>query len=116
MAEFIVNFGGDTVDATDGVLSLREAILAAAQTPEADVIRFAETIGRVTLTSALEIETGQNLAILGDRTGDGLADVTISAGGAGRHFDIAPAAALTLEDLRIVDGFAQGSNGSGSVR
>ena len=52
-ALFVVTTTDDAVDATDGVLSLREAILSAELRAGADTIAFAPDIAKVTLDAAL---------------------------------------------------------------
>ncbi|MEO0624532.1 MAG: DUF4214 domain-containing protein [Pseudomonadota bacterium] len=112
MALFTVTTGGDFTDANDGVLSLREAVAEAAATPEADRIEFASNVTTATLASPLFISGGQDVTILGDRDGNGAADVAISGGSATRHFTIEANAALTLEALRLEDGSSTGQNGN----
>ena len=79
-ASLIVTTLNDTIDSTDGVTSLREAIAAAA---EGDTVTFDESLAGGTITlagSQLEIAVG----ITVDATGIG--GITVDAGGESRVF------------------------------
>jgi hypothetical protein len=83
MPLYTVNTADDVVDASDGVLSLREAVAAAAGT--ADQIVFDASLNDAVLMltlGTLEITTGGQVSINGDVDGDGSADVTLLAYGA----------------------------------
>lgn len=114
MATFTVTTGGDVTDATDGVLSLREAIVAAQGSGGPDTITFADDVTVASLSTSLIITNSSEVTILGDRDGDGVADVSISGSDATRHFTI-NIGSLTLEGLRLIEGSdeASGSNVDG---
>ncbi|MEM9222098.1 MAG: choice-of-anchor Q domain-containing protein [Pseudomonadota bacterium] len=129
-ANFVVTTADDTVDNTDGVTSLREAILAAngatlgAGTP---TITFDNSLdGAVLFLTNGELDITRSVIINGDTDGDGKANVTISGDadkdanavnndlqdGESRIFDISGngtdvvLTALTLTDGRGNDGGA----------
>ena len=66
MAAFTVTTSTDIVDANDGVLSLREAVVQANATAAADTIQFANALEGQTLTL-----TGGELVLRQDVTIDG---------------------------------------------
>jgi CSLREA domain-containing protein len=104
-APFWVTSLADTVNATDGVLTLREAIHAANTRQGADVIYFAsELSGTITLS-------GSQLMIQDDLTIHGLESKAIGISGdrASRIFEIHPSATVTLEYLTLSNGVAQAS-------
>ena len=74
MADFIVDTTADTVDAHDGVLSLREALARADRSDGADTIRFADAVQGGTIVLA-----GSQLTVGTDVTIDGAAGVTLDA-------------------------------------
>lgn len=110
---YLVDSPGDVV-AVDGVITLREAILAAStnapagdaaagSAQEVDVIGFAESLhgGSIALSgSELLIEGG--LQILGP----GAEDLTVDAGDASRIFRVSAGAAVEIEGLSLCGGFA----------
>ncbi|MGF1554372.1 MAG: DUF4214 domain-containing protein [Paracoccaceae bacterium] len=104
MANFTVNSNGDNENPDDGLLTLREAIAAAADTAEADTIVFAGAISTVALEEFLTIADGQDLVIDGDRDGDGVADVRLNGGNATYHFLVEAGATLALDTLALVNG------------
>lgn len=87
-----------------GVGSLREAISLA---PSGSVINFAVT-GTITLASFLPNVTQNPLAIIGPTGG-----ITISGGNLRRVFSVNPGANLSLENLTIANGKADGGFGGG---
>lgn len=104
MADFLITTLDDVIDATDGVLSLREALAAANQNAAADRISFDAALaggtliltqGSLTITETVEID--------GDSDADGLRDITLSGGGATRLI-VVEGGAATLARLNIVDG------------
>src|SRR5262245_3929382 len=73
-----VNTADDKVSASDGVLSLREAIAKANASTQPYIITFkGKGLGYQFMKSALEIRTRAPLTINGDVNSDGLADVTL---------------------------------------
>ena len=79
MTRYVVSTGADVVDPRDGVLSLREAIASARSSAGADRIGFEAGIGRVAMRDGLEVDDRARIDIVGDRNGDGRADVTLTA-------------------------------------
>lgn len=119
-----VTTGADVVDANDGVVSLREALAMAKGTAGSDIILFDQTVSHVVLTDRLVIESGEQVSIIGDRTGDGVADVTIDGNGVTSHFLIEAGATAAMQSLNFVGGYAgrvdgaagaDGSDGSAGV-
>ncbi|MEM7507527.1 MAG: choice-of-anchor Q domain-containing protein [Pseudomonadota bacterium] len=104
MAEFLVTTLDDAVDATDGLLSLREAISTANQNGAADRISFDSSLtgGTLTLSQGSLIVT-ETVEIDGDSDADGRRDITLSGGDATRLM-IVEGGATTLARLNIVDG------------
>ena len=108
MATFTVTTVADTVDAGDGVLSLREAVRQANATAAKDTILFAPALeGRTLTLSRGELAITQDVALDGDRNGDGTRVtldgddrfcVLLVAGSGGGGVD------LETTDLDIVDG------------
>ncbi len=95
MAVLIVDTLADTVDAADGLTSLREALAAAKAAAGADTIRFTAG-GQITLASA-NLIVDSDVLIQGDIDGNGTADVVIDGGAAVRSVSLgsSPATALT---------------------
>jgi CSLREA domain-containing protein len=119
MADFIVTTLADTVDATDNVVSLREALALANGngSAESDTITFDASLagGTLFLTSGQQLAiTTDRITVDGDRDGDGDPDITIDADPTGpdtaasRVFFIDDGAATTisatLNGLVIRDG------------
>jgi len=102
-----------------GDLSLREALLLAAQDPEGDTITFAPGLSGGTLLvnrNLTEFGFGgnlyidQNVTINGDINGDGVPDITIDGQNQGRLFFV-NSGSVTLQGLTLQHGLAQGGNG-----
>ena len=74
MATYTVDTTADTVDAKDGVLSLREALARADATEDADTIQFAEAVQGGTIVLA-----GSQLTANSDVAIDGGIGVTLDA-------------------------------------
>jgi len=97
----------------DGLISLREAIVAANNTSGADVITLVSGLYRLTLTGA-----GEDNALTGDLdvtgeltiTGAGANSTFIDGVAADRVFDV-KGASLTLSGVTIQNGFASGDGG-----
>ena len=77
LTTFTVTDGGDVTDAGDGVLTYREALLAAEAEAGADIITFADGVGGVILEADLPELTG-DLTVVADAAG-----VTIDHAGFG---------------------------------
>ena len=135
----VVTTLADAVDATDGLLSLREALALAQQDPTtADTITFdaALTGGMIVLTNG-ELAVDSDVAIDGDTDADNVADITISGNNTSRVFAVTggdvtfdaltiiyggntdfggnvavlSGAALTIVNSTLIDGFAFNSGG-----
>jgi hypothetical protein len=82
----VVDFGGAQrladLPGSDGVISLREAVIAANNTAGAQNITFVPSLDgqTITLTSPLNL-TGGNTTIDGDRDGDGAPNIIVDGGG-----------------------------------
>jgi hypothetical protein len=121
MADFVVTTLLDTVDANDGLVSLREALALAGGSAGADIITFSESLtGGATpgLNDGLLVLTNDELIIDSDVTIDGdavgndnVADITIDGGGS-RVFHIT-AGTATLDALVITGGGFKGISGGG---
>jgi Ca2+-binding RTX toxin-like protein len=115
MATFIVDTIGDGIDGdySAGHLTLREAIALANANPGADRIVFAASLknAEIILTQG-ELFVTDALAIDGDTSTDGRADVTISGSGQSRIFNVAgDGASLAVDSLALADGFAYSGTG-----
>ncbi|NES67191.1 MAG: DUF4347 domain-containing protein, partial [Okeania sp. SIO2D1] len=124
LADIVVNTTNDVVDDSDGVTSLREAIIEANSTPEDDTIQL--TGGE---TYNLTISgSGENAAATGDLDivagggeitviSEGEEQAVIDAGGESgindRVFHVLEDAALELENVEITGGFLLNGNGGG---
>lgn len=102
-----------TSDVGDGVCNtvctLREAVAAATAVSGRDVIVFGPALAGAAITlNGSQIGVTSNMKIDGGRR-----DVTISAGGDSRIFEVAATAELDLIGLRLVDGVA---NDGGAIR
>ena len=102
MADFIVDTTADTVDAHDGVLSLREALARADRSDGADTIRFADAVQGGTIVLA-----GSQLTVASDVTIDGGSGVTIDGNRLSRVLLVQDAGSgVTLDHLSISGGYA----------
>jgi CSLREA domain-containing protein len=114
MATFTVTTLDDTVDASDGKLSLREALAAANDKPNADTVVFASALegGKITLSGS-QLEIHSAVTITGDSDHDG-AGVTIDANGGSRVLEISGSVSSTvLDGLTITGGSVYGDSGGG---
>ncbi|MGI5832140.1 MAG: YDG domain-containing protein [Thermoguttaceae bacterium] len=111
-SSYLVTTLADTVDASDGAMSLREAIIAAVT---GDTITFASSLagGTITLSGAALTITG---GITIDATGiAGAGGITIDGNNASRIFFIDGGSAtnpVVLNHLKITGGYASGSGGA----
>lgn len=119
MATFTVTTASDTVNASDGVLSLREAVQQANATAAADRIVFSGALEGQTLTltqGQLTVAGGPDLTnqlvIDGDGDDNG-SRVTLSGGDASRLLEIQGAAGAYLSDLTISNGRSGEADGGG---
>ncbi|UWQ18465.1 calcium-binding protein [Jannaschia sp. M317] len=111
MAIFTVTTAADTTDETDGDLSLREALTAARGAAGADIIRFAQGLREIELSSRLFIYRDEGLTIDGDTNGDNFADISLTFLGErsssvilfrqGSADEFAAPAPIALQDIRL---------------
>lgn len=110
-AEWVVTTNRDTVNSSDGFLSLREAVRSAAQ---GDVITFDPTLsGRTIKLSQGQLVLSRGITV--DASGLD-AGITVSAGGASRVFSVTGGTAdrpVTLVGLKITGGNADSGSGGG---
>ncbi len=118
-ATLTVNTTSDADNNSDGVCSLREAIIAANSNANynectstgygADTINFDNTLGTATITLS-----GSALPNITDTDGltiHGGADITISGGGSYQAFLVISGASLTLDRIKVTNGSS--TNGGG---
>src|SRR5262245_45374894 len=106
-AVFTVNSTADDTTANDGLMTLREAILAANNTPqEADTIQFSVTGPTVTLGGKLP-ELSSDITI----TGPGAKLLAISGAGSYRIFAINSSVTATISGLTLSHGYDSGNGG-----
>ena len=120
MATFTVTTASDLVSASDGVLSLREAVQQANATVAADTIVFANALeGQVLTLTQGQLTLAANPAIVGNElTIDGDADnngsrVTLSGGNASRVLEVQAQADVTIDGLVVANGHLDEGNGAG---
>ena len=80
MATFTVTTGDDVVDANDGVLSLREAVIETERSAGYDTIVFHRDVGNVTIKERLgytTLDPNNRLTIDGGFGRDGQEDVSL---------------------------------------
>ncbi len=106
LANFFVISTSDVVDATDGVLTLREAIIETSTQAGTDNIFFSVN-GAITLTRG-ELGINSDLNIYGN----GAPFLTISGNNASRVFN-ASSGTVLLSGLTIANGQATGTDGGG---
>lgn len=121
MAIITVTTASDTVNAADGVTSLREAIALAQATAGADTITFSSSIPGISVLAFVDLNAellitspGGPLTINGDIDNDGQADVILNAG-SNRHLTINAGADLTVIGVDFWGGQANGSAGTGGA-
>jgi len=114
MAVYTVDTTADTVDARDGVLSLREALAQADAAAGADTIRFADAVQGGTIVLA-----GSQLTVASEATIDGGSGLTIDADGRSRVLLVQEPegdqpVTVTLSHLTITGGrIREGQGGAG---
>lgn len=113
---------GDTADfdaltaspGADGLVSLREALLAANGMPDAKRIEFSADLPEMTIVlgQAQQYEeprlyvTGDQITINGDVDGDGVGDITLDGSALSQNYSsalILSASQITIENLRFTD-------------
>ena len=107
MTDLVVTTLIDSVDAEDGVLSLREAVTAASAEADAGTITFDASIltgGKGTIETFAKLEITAALAIRGDVDGDGTADITLDARGGSFMVVDVRGAAVELDGLEVRGG------------
>jgi hypothetical protein len=116
MAIFTVTTIDDVVNASDGVLSLREAVTQANATASPDTILFAPTLeGRTLTLYGGELVISQDTTINGDQNDDGLM-VTLNGRNQVKHLDVTgDQTDLTLIGLRMIDGYSGDFVSGGSI-
>ena len=88
MSTFIVNTLTDTIDASDGKLSLREAVTQANATAAADTILFAAGLeGKTLVLTSGSLILSRDTVIDGDQNNDGTR-ITLSGNDSSRIFEI----------------------------
>jgi CSLREA domain-containing protein len=103
LANFTVTTTADTVNASDGVVSLREAINSANGNSEADTITFALAANsKITLSSQLELTDSATTTI----NGSSVSGLSISGGGTTRVFQVNGGASAAFTGLTITGGNA----------
>ncbi len=113
-----VTTANDVIDDTDGVVSLREAIITANANPDENTINFDPSLNGTTIQLSL---AGQNEdgALTGDLditqsiiiNGNGANNTVIDANAIDRVLEIFPEASLTLKGVTITGGAANGNGG-----
>ncbi|WP_231753454.1 dockerin type I domain-containing protein [Rosistilla carotiformis] len=112
MAVFHVTTFDDVVAASDGVLSLREAISLANGSPGADEITFFETVTQPIVLGLGELSITDSVTI----TGAGRGTTVIDANQQSRVLNVAGESVdVTLLQLTLTDGRTTGSNGFGET-
>ena len=116
MTTFTVTTATDVVSATDGKLSLREAVEQANATAAADRIVFAPALeGRTLTLTGGPLTLQQDATIDGDQNNDGTR-VTVSGGGNSRMLEIIGLDTdASLVDLTFRNGNSEGDGRGGAV-
>ncbi|WP_339951305.1 hypothetical protein [uncultured Albimonas sp.] len=105
MARFTVTSSASSLTDDDpDLLTLRGALAAAAESPGADVIRFAAEVTEIRLHSVLTLSDPDPVTLKGDRDGDHLPDVTLSGQGAVQHLRVLEGARVAIEGVAFVEG------------
>jgi predicted outer membrane repeat protein len=115
----LVTTTSDAINDSDGETSLREALGYLQSGALSGAITFASGAGEAFENGAAitlyggELALSGVIAIDGDVNGDGVADVTLDAGGASRAVDVAAGADVRLSHLIVTGGDAGAENGGG---
>ena len=115
MATFTVTTAADVV-ASDGKLSLREAVAQTITTAEADTIRFAAALeGETLVLTRGQLTIIEDVTITGDRDGDGT-EVALSGGDASRILNIIGSDTdVSLRDLTLTEARGPDDSVGGSI-
>ncbi len=107
-APLVVTTAADVSDATDGLLSLREAVALVNAAGHPAIISFDASLGGQTITLiGGELALTADVSIDGDVNGDNKADITISGNDAGRIFYISGAQTdVDVMSLTLINGSA----------
>ncbi len=105
MATFKVTTSNDTVNANDGVTSLREALTLANGSAGADKIVFDKALAGSTIEVTGPLVLASDVSINGDTNKDGDADISISGGNVGQLFEVQAGTTAALTSLVLKDGF-----------
>ena len=110
----VVTTALDVIDANDGLLSLREAILLANADAAADTITFAAGLAGQTMAMQYSpFALTSDITIDGDVDGDNKADITISGGNLRSIFGMTGAATdVDLRSLTLADANTPASGGA----
>ena len=111
MTNLVVTTLENTVDAGDGVLSLREAITAANANADASTITFDASLltdGKAVVAGGSGLRITEDVRIFGDLDGDGSADITVAGMNGPAVFQI------TGGDVEM-DGLVVTNGGTGGV-
>ncbi len=112
----------DTIDASDGVVTLREAIQAANTDAAAgdappgsgnDVITFDASLKGQTINTAGTLTLASALTIDGDLDNDGVADITIDGDSTSNVLHLNSTAVVTIDGLTLTGGGGSILNGGG---
>ncbi|WP_406645897.1 choice-of-anchor Q domain-containing protein [Aliisedimentitalea scapharcae] len=111
MASFVVTTHLDTIDATDGVTSLREAVQQAETSSGADLIEFDALLAGETITLSLgQLDIAQDVTLDGGLNDVPGADITLQGSGSDRVLNIV-SGAVTLTEMTVAGGHADSGGG-----
>ncbi|NEN89403.1 MAG: DUF4347 domain-containing protein [Okeania sp. SIO3H1] len=124
LADIVVNTTNDVVDDSDGVTSLREAIIEANSTPEDDTIQLtAGATYDLTISGSDEdasatgdldiVAGGGEITVISEGEEQAVIDAGGETGIGDRVFHVLENAALQLENIEITGGFVTGNSGGG---
>ncbi|MGD1805261.1 DUF4347 domain-containing protein [Dapis sp. BLCC M126] len=124
LADIVVDTTNDVVDDSDGVTSLREAIIQANSTPEDDTIQLtAGATYNLTISGSDEdaaatgdldiVAGGGEITVISEEEEKAVIDAEGEAGINDRVFDVLEDSSLKLENVEVTRGFVTGSSGGG---